>query len=57
MEEAHFLGVWMDEGVRWTGQVGRIGAKVGRLLGVYYLIVGGLRNGTLPGTLDFVGYC
>ena len=34
VEGAQFLGVWVDEGLRWTGQIGQVRAKVGRLLGV-----------------------
>ena len=29
-----FLGVWVDEGLRWNEQIERVRAKVGRLLGV-----------------------
>ena len=28
------LGVWVDEGLSWTGQIEQVRAKVGRLLGV-----------------------
>ena len=28
------MGVWVDEGLRWSGQIGQVRAKVGRLLGV-----------------------
>ena len=28
------MGVWVDEGLKWTGQIGQIRAKVGGLLGV-----------------------
>ena len=34
VEGARFLGVWVDEGLRWSGQIGQVRAKVGRLLGV-----------------------
>ena len=34
VEGARFLGVWVDEGLKWTGQIGQVRAKVGRLLGV-----------------------
>ena len=34
VEGARFLGVWVDEGLRWTGHIGRVRARVGRLLGV-----------------------
>ena len=34
VEGARFLGVWVDEGLRWTGQIEQVRAKVGRLLGV-----------------------
>ena len=34
VEGARFLGVWIDEGLRWTGQIGQVRAKVGQLLGV-----------------------
>ena len=36
MEGARFLGVWVDGGLSWTGQVERVKAKVGRLLGVLW---------------------
>ena len=34
VEGARFLGVWVDEGLRWTGHIDQVRAKVGRLLGV-----------------------
>ena len=34
VERARFLGVWVDGGLRWTGQIERVKAKVGQLLGV-----------------------
>ena len=34
LEGARFLGVWVDGGLRWTGQIERVRGKVGRLLGV-----------------------
>ena len=34
VEGARFLGVWVDGGLRWTGQIGQVRTKVGRLLGV-----------------------
>ena len=34
VDGARFLGVWVDEGLKWTGQIGLVRAKVGRLLGV-----------------------
>ena len=34
VEGARFLGVWVDGGLRWTGHIERVRAKVGRLLGV-----------------------
>ena len=34
VDGARFLGVWVDEGLRWTGQIEQVRAKVGRLLGV-----------------------
>ena len=34
VEGSRFLGVWVDEGLRWTGQIGQVRARVGRLLGV-----------------------
>ena len=33
---ARFLGVWVDEGLGWAGQVGRVRDKVGQLLGVLW---------------------
>ena len=33
-EGACFLGVWVDEGLRWKGQIDQVRAKVGWLLGV-----------------------
>ena len=34
MEGARFLGVWVDEGLGWKGQIEQVRARVGRLLGV-----------------------
>ena len=34
VEEARFLGVWVDEGLRWVGQIDRVKRKVSQLLGV-----------------------
>ena len=34
VEGVRFLGVWVDEGLRWKGQIERVRAKVGRLLGI-----------------------
>ena len=34
VEGARFLGVWVDEGLSWAGQIDKVGKKVGRLLGV-----------------------
>ena len=34
VEGARFLGVWVDQGLKWTGHIGQVRAKVGRLLGV-----------------------
>ena len=34
VEGVRFLGVWIDEGIKWTGQIERVRAKVGRILGV-----------------------
>ena len=34
VEGARFLGVWVDEGLRWTGQIEKVRTKVGQLLGV-----------------------
>ena len=34
MEGARFLGVWVDEGLKWSGQIEKVRLKVGRLLGV-----------------------
>ena len=34
VEGARFLGVWVDEGLRWTSHIEKVKAKVGRLLGV-----------------------
>ena len=34
VEGARFLGVWVDEGLKWTGQIEQVRAKVGRLLAV-----------------------
>ena len=34
VEGARFLGVWVDEGLRWTEHIERVRTKVGRLLGV-----------------------
>ena len=34
VEGARFLGVWVDEGLGWTGHIGQVRARVGRLVGV-----------------------
>ena len=34
VDGARFLGVWVDEGLRWTGQIERVKRKVSQLLGV-----------------------
>ena len=34
VEGVRFLGVWVDEGVKWNGQIEKVRAKVGRLLGI-----------------------
>ena len=34
VEGARFLGIWVDEGLSWGGQIEKVGRKVGRLLGV-----------------------
>ena len=34
VDGARFLGVWVDEGLRWTGHIGQVKAKIGQLLGV-----------------------
>ena len=34
VEGARFLVVWVDAGLSWTGQIERVRAKVGQLLGV-----------------------
>ena len=34
LEGARFLGVWVDGGLSWAAQVGRVRDKVGQLLGV-----------------------
>ena len=34
IEGARFLGLWVDEGLRWTGHIEKVRAKVGQLLGV-----------------------
>ena len=39
VEGARFLGVWVDEGLGWTGQIDRVARKVGRLLGVRFIMV------------------
>ena len=62
VEDARFLGVWVDEGLRWTGQVGRVRDKVGQLLGVLWrasAVLGGrsllaLYNGLV---LPHLQYC
>ena len=36
VEGARFLGVWVDEGLGWKGQVGKVKDKVGQLLGVLW---------------------
>lgn len=34
VDGARFLGVWVDEGIRWSGHIEKVKSKVGRLLGV-----------------------
>ena len=34
VEGARFLGVWIDEGLKWKGHIEQVRAKVGRLVGV-----------------------
>ena len=34
VEGVRFLGVWVDEGLRWTGHIEKVRSKVNRLLGV-----------------------
>ena len=34
VSEARFLGVWVDEGLRWTAHIDRVRSKIGQLLGV-----------------------
>ena len=34
VDGARFLGVWVDEGLRWNIQIEKVRAKVGRLLGI-----------------------
>ena len=34
VEGARFLGVWVDEGLKWVGQIDKVRTKVGQLLGV-----------------------
>ena len=34
VDGARFLGVWVDEGLRWTGQIDKVKRKVSQLLGV-----------------------
>jgi hypothetical protein len=34
VECARFLGVWIDAGLNWRGQIGQVGTKVRQLLGV-----------------------
>ena len=34
VEGARFLGVWVDEGLKWTGQIEKVRAKVGKLIGI-----------------------
>ena len=34
VEGVKFLGIWVDEGLKWTGQIEKVKTKVGRLLGV-----------------------
>ena len=34
IEGTRFFAVWVDEGIRWNGQIKKVRAKVSRLLGV-----------------------
>ena len=42
VEGAKFLGIWVDEGLKWSEQIEKVKSKVGRLLGVL-----GRASGTL----------
>ena len=35
VEGVRFLGLWVDEGLRWTCQIEQVRKKVGQLLGVF----------------------
>ena len=47
VQEARFLGVWVDEGLRWSGQIERVRSKVGQLLGVVGRAGSSLSGGAL----------
>ena len=34
VDGARFLGIWVDEGLKWTGQIEKVRCKINRLLGV-----------------------
>ena len=38
VEGARFLGVWVDEGLTWTGHIEKVCTKVGQLLGVLWKV-------------------
>ena len=47
VEGARFLGVWIDEGLKWSGQIGQVRAKVGQLVGVVGRASASLSGGSL----------
>ena len=44
---ARFLGVWVDDGLKWTGQIDKVKTKIGQLLGVMTRASGALEGRTL----------
>ena len=62
VDGARFLGIWVDEGLRWTGQIDRVKRKVTQLLGVIGragAVIGGRQLLTLYNSmvLPHLQYC
>ena len=47
VQGAWFLGVWVDEGLKWTGHIDKVRTKVGQLLGVLGRLGSVLGGGSL----------
>ena len=47
VEGSKFLGVWVDEGLKWTDHIGKVKRKTAQLLGVVRMTSAVLEGGTL----------